>query len=75
MWVAVISGVSPVSEYRLFHIQADGDAADVEEFFASSDEAALNHAVTRTGSHEGELWSWSDRRLIALISRTAARSG
>jgi hypothetical protein len=66
--------VSIVPDYRLFHVSTDGDAVDVEEFFATSDETALNFAVTRTGSHGGELWCWSDRRFIALITRGAAGS-
>lgn len=58
-----------VCAYRLFHVGADGDAVDVEDFSAASDEAALNAAVARTGSHNGELWCWSDRRFVALITR------
>ena len=61
-------------DYRLFHVQTDGDAIDAEEFFATSDETAINFAATRTGSHKGELWCWSDRRFVALISREASRS-
>lgn len=61
-------------DYRLFHVQADGDAVDVEQFSASSDESAINFAMSRTGSHRGELWCWSDRRFVALITREARRS-
>jgi hypothetical protein len=62
-------------DYRLFHMQSDGDAVDVEEFFATSDETAINYAASRTGAHRGELWCWSDRRFIALITREASASG
>lgn len=61
-------------DYRLFHMQSDGDAVDVEAFFATSDETALNFAASRTGSHKGELWCWTDRRFIALITREAPSS-
>jgi hypothetical protein len=61
-----------VPDYRLFHLQADGDATGVEDFFATSDETALNYAVTRTGLREGELWSWSERRFVALITKNGA---
>ena len=60
-------------DYRLLHIQGDGDAVGVEEFFATSDEAALNFAITRTGSHAAELWCWSDRRFVALVARDEAQ--
>lgn len=62
-------------EYRLFHVNGDGDSIDVEEFFATSDETALNFAVSRTGSHSGELWSWSDRRFVAIITRSGTQAG
>jgi hypothetical protein len=61
-----------VPDYRLFHMQCDGDAVDVEEFFATSDDTAINFAATRTGSHKGELWCWADRRFVALIAREAS---
>lgn len=63
-----------VPDYRLFHMQTDGDAVDVEEYFATSDETAINFAASRTGAHKGELWCWSDRRFVALITREASRS-
>lgn len=65
------------SAYRLFHLGAGGDAVDVEEFSAISDELAISHAASRTGSHRGELWCWTDHRFVALITRgdrEAARS-
>lgn len=54
-------------EYRLFHVQGDGDAVDAEEFFATSDETAINFAATRAGQHGCELWSHD--RFVALVSR------
>ena len=62
-------------DFRLFHVNADGDSVDVEAFCAVSDEIALNVAVTRTGLHNGELWSWNDRRLIAAVTRNGVQTG
>ena len=56
-----------MSEYRLLHIQADGDGVDAEEFFATSDETAINYAAARAGRHGCELWSRD--RLVALVTR------
>lgn len=61
-------------DYRLFHLQTAGDAVDAEEFFATSDETAINFAARRAGVHEGELWCWSDRRFVALITHESSRS-
>lgn len=54
-------------DYRLFALQADGDVVSPpEEFFATSDETAINFAARSPGAHGSALWTHN--RFVALVA-------
>lgn len=53
-------------DYRLFDLKPDGDVAlPAEDFFATSDHAAIGYASERRGVHGCELWSRD--RFVAVL--------
>lgn len=59
-------------DYRLFRLQPDGGVeTPPDEFFATSDEAAINHAARQDCPHGCEVWSHD--RFLAVVIHTPDR--
>jgi len=57
-----------VPEYRLYPLGLDGRVGGApEEFFAASDETAINHALSKRHLHGSELWDGA--RLVVMVER------
>jgi hypothetical protein len=59
-------------DYSLHTLAADGDVEVSEEFFATSDEAAINHAARQSCPHGCEVWS-RDRFVVAVTRKPDER--